>query len=592
MIAHALCFLVALTVFAAGCTPPTQGPQTAAASATRSADPELVIQLGHWGSVVSMAISSDGNLLATIGVDRSLRIWDLRDGRMLRAYNGGYESIPANPLSLQFSQDGKWLLTGEPRLISIETGETRRLVNPDSPDRSGLFAAFIVGDTQVIGPGTIRWDTRTLQPLPRSSTDDCDGEIAVSPDGKQLLFRPGNSNSNDVIVIETATGNVIANTRGLPGNHAVLPVSGFLVASRIDQKRVSVRDAIPGKVFREIDCSAETKNAEGVAISPDSTKLVIGGHGLAWIVDIATGDVLQRFPIEGDSPFVFCFTPDGQQLIAAGYAAGDIRVWDIKTGKTVRLFNASLLPIRAAAISRDSRELATDAWGRVNLWDLKTITPKREIYKVYLPEQNLSCLAFSPDGKILARGGADTNAGALGEIQLFDLQHSGIDPTRLLDFGSEPQPGPVWDIQYSADGNSLRTTHRNLLDNDNLNHHFWNVANGRESNQSPLKTRWLDPASSDGLWIIPLDGALLVTDPDGRVRATLRWLCARNWNPDKHEIDEGTPDWLWTTPDGRWTGSPGAERYVSYRINGEIKPASALPRLHDAAAVRRAIRGQ
>ena len=64
----------------------------------------------------------------------------------------------------------------------------------------------------------------------------------------------------------------------------------------------------------------------------------------------------------------FAFAPDGNTLIA-GYWAGTLTIWDLKTGANRVTMKAHAGPIRGIAVSPASRSLATASVDKtVKLW--------------------------------------------------------------------------------------------------------------------------------------------------------------------------------------------------------------------------------
>src|SRR5262245_28078531 len=66
------------------------------------------LRLRHAGEINSVAFSPDGQLLATAGRDRTVRVWDLANGHEAIRYRGHDDNVRA----VVFSPDGKLLASG------------------------------------------------------------------------------------------------------------------------------------------------------------------------------------------------------------------------------------------------------------------------------------------------------------------------------------------------------------------------------------------------------------------------------------------------------------------------------------------------
>jgi WD40 repeat protein len=105
----------------------------------------------------------------------------------------------------------------------------------------------------------------------------------------------------------------------------------------------------------------------------------------------------------------------------------------------------AVLPNRAGklfamCLSRDGSTLATGDFEGVRLWDIAT---GQQLGELGIGRSHVTCLEFTPDGRMLAVGGWN------GEIHLFDLssrrQHSTI----------RAHEGPVNILAFADDGGTL-----------------------------------------------------------------------------------------------------------------------------------------
>ncbi|WP_437282526.1 pentapeptide repeat-containing protein [Sorangium sp. So ce375] len=179
---------------------------------------------------------------------------------------------------------------------------------------------------------------------------------------------------------------------------------------------------------------------KAVAISPDGA-LLASGHadGLAlW--DVTTGRALRMLKGHSGPVTSVAFSPDGETL-ASGSQDSAVRLWDVSTGNPLCVLKGHSHPVLSVAFSPDGATLASGSQEpNARLWDVTTFN---EIKLLQIQTPGPSVVAFSPSGDMLASGSSDTI------VRLWDTATARL----LLELAGHA--GWVTSVAFSPDGTTL-----------------------------------------------------------------------------------------------------------------------------------------
>ena len=320
-------------------------------------------------------------------------------------------SIPIQPItSIAWSPDGT--------MIAVSGGALK--CDPTDPSKFSV---------RIFNAATLQI-TKTLTGHTCPTTG-----IDWSPDGSKLVS--ASSNEGKAYVWDITSGQILASTSATNGIvTAVWQPNGNLIASVFSENTVIIWDSANGTLNTPTEFWGTS-----VDWSPDGTQLVTGsGYGTdVGIFDALSQQELRVLKGHTDGVGPVAWSPDGTK-IASGSADKSIKIWNATTGVTLLTLQGHSESITALAWHPNSGVIASSSSDRtVRFWNiadgqsLDTIQAPQEVYAI----------AWSPDGRQLAYGGADNT------LQII--------PAPLL-FPSMPPPGTKLEsyiTSVSPDGSML-----------------------------------------------------------------------------------------------------------------------------------------
>jgi WD40 repeat protein/tRNA A-37 threonylcarbamoyl transferase component Bud32 len=294
---------------------------------------ELLTLTGHTQMVTNAAFRPDGTRIASVGFDKSVKVWDIKSGKLVQNLNGP----PAGVMGVVYSQDGKRLATGS-------------------------------------GDGTVKgWDAVSGQELfTAKGNPGLLVDIEFAADGERLAT----AGSDSSVRLRDARSGQETNKWIHSGVKCLTfsPDGEWLASGGGPSKKpgeVKLWDATTGKEL--LTLKGHTASVHRVVYRPDSRQLAsasgeFGQPAEVKIWDAASGQELLSLKGHNDMIKSMMFSPDGK-LLATRCLDRSIRLWDATTGQ--ELFTWKGYSFISMVFSSDSKGLisASDN-GLIRLWDL------------------------------------------------------------------------------------------------------------------------------------------------------------------------------------------------------------------------------
>jgi len=291
---------------------------------------QMAILSGHTGGVPSLVFSPDGTLLISGSHDKTIKLWDMQTGGVVKTFQGHTEIV----ISVSISADCTTIASGSHgdiiRLWNIQTGECHHItMQHDQVIRvffSPLDPKLLISES---GNKIWQWDIDSQKIV--SKSDGC--HIAFSLDGTQLVVCNG-------LVLEVQNS---------------------------DSKAIVAKFSMPNPYIR---CCR---------VSPDNRLVAVAAAKTIYVWDITSSDPHLLETFIGHSEDVTSLAFSSPSSLISTSKDRSVRFWQIGASSTdpvpanPKSTSLTLAPVKSITLqAKDGIAISSHSGGMVGIWDIST----------------------------------------------------------------------------------------------------------------------------------------------------------------------------------------------------------------------------
>ena len=450
----------------------------------RACHENKTILKGHTDNVNYASFSQDGRNIVSASDDKTIRVWDVQTGILLKTLEGHTDSVK----SAAFSPNNKWIVSASNdntiRMWDVETGMlTRILLGHTASVRSAYFSPDSKRIVSASWDYTVRiWDAQTGRELQKlEGHTDVVNSACFSSDGKRIVSA---SDDNTVRIWDAQTGNLLNILEGhtSPVRSALFSADCKKIVTVSDDHTVRIWDT-QKNVAQQV-LKGYTYFVYFASFSPDGKRIVTASYdNIVRIYDAQTGFCLKHLIGHTDEVKSATFSFDGK-LIASASIDYTVRIWDAQPELLVKTLEGHTSLLRSASFSNDSKKIVSASFdNNIRVCDVQTGLLLRTLVG---HTKSVNSVAFSPDGKRIVSASDDKTVriwdAATGHLVCILNGHTNNVNSAFF------SPDAKRIVSASSD-NTIRV---------------WDVETGKQLCILEGHTFWVKSASfsPDGMWIV------------------------------------------------------------------------------------------
>ena len=377
----------------------------------------------HFGSITDVAFSPQGRYLASVGLDRTAKVWDVEAGTQLLDIDIFLNYV----LTVDWSPDGGQFATAgyDGRAIVWDRATGQEVARFESHQRGAVLSLDYSPDgTHIVTSGrdgSVRaWDAETgiqlyelperAEPVSRLSPPRRPVEhVSYSPRGDRFLTISSSQSFNVVEVWDHAAQDETGIALDSQVHSAAWSPDGRRIATaRYSFITVWDLDNIASEPLElDADSGAEDTEYKHVSWSYDGVRLLIASNNGATVLDWASGELLHSLTLEEGAVYLE-ESPDGSLLLTVDgqFRGPRVQVWNAETGSELARLEtvggrvgARFSPDGKRVVTYGSQDRAVHMWDALTGEELLTLAGQRAPFLDG---------AFSPNGRRLAGASRDS----------------------------------------------------------------------------------------------------------------------------------------------------------------------------------------